>query len=177
MPSCMIPHSPPATTYAREPTYRICREPKQPDARLLIARWREHSAKKDITIGKDIPSRAFAKFLSHIMVVEPINNDSDGQVRLAGTALRSRYGTEATGKRLSEMYPPTILPQYLAYLRNARTSGAPLILETTLPQDAAPPVAFEKIILRALAPDQISMWNVVGMFPRNGREDYAVRDD
>lgn len=167
MASSMTPPRLSEMAYARDPIYRVCREPKQPDARLLVSRWREHTAKRDIVIGKDIPSRAFAKFLSHIMIVEPIDGDENGVVRLAGTAIRMRYGTETTGRKLSELYSPTVLPQYLAYLRDVRNTGKPLILEATFLQDDASPVAFDKIVLRAFSPDQIKTWNIAGVLLRN----------
>lgn len=163
----MTPHRLFGTACARDPIYHPCQEPKQPDARLLLSRWREHTAKRDIIIGKDIPSRAFARHLSHLMIVEPINGEADGSVRLAGTALRLRYGTEVSGKRLSEIYSPAILPQYLSYLRDVRNTGEPLILEATFLRDEALPVAFDKIILRASAPDRTTMCNVVAVFLRN----------
>ncbi len=167
MPSSMIPNYMPAIAYAADPIYRTCQESKQPGARLLVTRWREHTTKGDIVIGRNIPSHAFARLLSHIMIVEPINGDTDGRIRLAGTAIRSRYGTEVSGKHLSELYSPAVLQQHLTHLRNARNAGEPLILEATVMRHEASPLVFDKIVLRAFAPDQISMWNIVGVFIRN----------
>ncbi len=164
----MTPHRLSQTAYALDPVYGTCQEPKQPDACALLSCWCEQATKQDLVIGKDIPSRAFAKFLSHIMIVEPMDSDTNGLIRLAGTALRLRYGTEASGKRLSEFYSSTILPQYLAYLRGVRDTGEPLILEASYLRDDALHFVSDEIVLRALAPDGVSMWNVVAVFLRNG---------
>ncbi|MDE2113221.1 MAG: PAS domain-containing protein [Alphaproteobacteria bacterium] len=134
---------------------------------MLVKRWCEHTTKADIVIGRDIPSPAFARLLAHIMIIEPIDDDRDALVRLAGTAIRARYGAEASGKHLSDLYAPLVLQQHLAQLRCVRSSAEPLILEVTIPREDAVPLVFDKVIFRALARDQAQMWNVVGVFVRN----------
>jgi hypothetical protein len=167
MPSRTAPTHASAPSHSPDPIYRVCQEPARTGARLLIVRWREHAAKGDIVIGRDIPSHAFARLLSHMMIVEPITDVTDGLIRLAGTSVRSRYGCEVSGKHLSDLYSPTALQQHLAHLREVRDAGEPLVLEATVPRNEALPLVFDEIILRALAPDLVSMWNVVGVFVRS----------
>ena len=54
--------------------------------------------------------------------------------------------------------------QNQARMRAVRETGMPVILAGTVPQDDAPPLHFDAIILRAWAPNHDAMWNVVGIF-------------
>lgn len=147
-----------ASTWATpDPTYCICREPTHPSARVLLMRWFEQSAHGDIVVGKDIPSHHFAKLLSHLMILELIDGDTDCHIRLAGTSLRRLFRREVSGERLSELYSASTLEQQLARLREVRRTGEPIILAATMARADAPPFAH----------DEVRWWNVIGIFVRD----------
>ena len=147
-----------------EPSYALRAEPTDPDAHQFLALWREQTRGRDLIIGKDISSRPVARFLANLMVVEPINDDADCRVRLAGSLVRRRYGREVSGQRLSALFSWDIFERHIADMREVRRTGEPLILLATVPQETSGPRTFDVVILRVLAPDGKSMWNIVGIF-------------
>ncbi len=54
--------------------------------------------------GAIFPSREMGKFLSNIIIVEPIGDWEDSHVRLAGQILMLRFGRDVTGMRGSEVF-------------------------------------------------------------------------
>lgn len=164
MPSSFAPVNAIALLTAPDPRYAVCAEPSHPEARKFLAVWRKHAAGVDIKIGKDIPSRAFARFLTNLMIVEPIEGGSDCRIRLAGTLVRRRYGREVSGERLSALFSRDTFEQNLARMKAVRETGTPLVLAGTLEHEDATPLNFEVIILRARAAKDDAIWNVVGIF-------------
>lgn len=63
-----------------------------------------------IVIGRDVPSRAIARLLNRVIVYEPIDDHHDLKVRLAGTAVRHRFGHDITGQKMSELFSPAEFP-------------------------------------------------------------------
>ena len=115
-------------------------------------------------IGKDIPSRPFARFLGNLMIAEPIDDDTDCRIRLAGSSLRQRYKREVSGRRLSELFSPVIAADNLARLRKVREMGRAFIHTAAVMPDDTPPLHYEVLLLHALAPNEAAMWNVIGIF-------------
>lgn len=150
-----------------DPSYSVSAEPREADAREFLARWRARAQDGDIVIGTDIPSRPFARFLANLMIVEPVEEEKDCRIRLAGSLVRRRYGREVSGQRMSGLFSPHIFERHIADMREVRRTGKPLILAATVPQKDTLPLSFDVVIVRALAPDRQTMWNVVGVFMRS----------
>lgn len=146
----------------------IARAPTQFEATGFLECWREEAATGDIVIGRDIPSRPFAKFLTHLMLAEPIEDESDCHIRFAGTLLHRYFGRDVTGERLSDLYPLPVFVQHCSAMRNVRQSGVPVTLTGTIASELLPVRGFEVVILRARAPDDIAIWNVIGIFVSTG---------
>ncbi|MDA8093274.1 MAG: PAS domain-containing protein [Betaproteobacteria bacterium] len=147
-----------------DPYYQIRVEPAHPDAAAFLVTWREHTHSRDVVIGKDIPSRPFARFLGNLMIAETIDDDTDCRIRLAGSSLRQRYKREVSGRRLSELFSPPIAADNLARLRKVRETGGAFIHAAAVMPDVAPPLYYEVLLLRALAPNETAMWNIIGIF-------------
>jgi len=147
-----------------DPYYQIRADPAHPAAATFLALWRKEAETHDLVVGKDIPSRRFARFLSHLVVVEPIDNDTDCRVRIVGEAARGRYGRDVAGARFSELFSPTVCRDNLMRLREVRRTGEPIIFDAAIVRDDAPPLCYEVLLLRVLAPDERTLWNVVGIF-------------
>ncbi len=144
-----------------------CQQANAPDfleARQLLTCWREHTTQGEIVIGRDIPSRPFARFLSHLLVAVPVEGDTDCHIRLAGTLLHRYFGGDVGGKRFSDLYPHPLFEQHLAATREVLRTGGPVVLSGTIASELLPLRRFEEVILRALAPDEITIWNVIGIF-------------
>lgn len=78
--------------------------PELPATKALIELWESYEPRGGMRMGRDIPSRDLGKFLSNIIIVEPIGDWEDSYVRLAGQILMLRFGHDVTGKRGSEVF-------------------------------------------------------------------------
>lgn len=143
---------------------QVATDPCYTQARQFLDLWREQSALGEIVVGRDIPSRPFATFLCHLMVAEPIDADTDCNIRVAGTLLHRYFGRDATGERLSDVYLRPLLEQHLAAMRDVRRTGSPVVLAGTIASELLPLRMFEEVIVRARAPDDIAIWNIIAIF-------------
>jgi hypothetical protein len=142
--------------------YQPVPEAQHPDVQKLLAFWREREAAGGFVVGRDIPSRALAGVLHSIMIHEPLA-DSDFQIRIAGSALRRRYGMEITGRKLSELFGPDFEPQ-LAWTRHVLATGEPCILDVKEQRLGQTRLHREVIVLRVLAPGRATHWVLAGVF-------------
>lgn len=151
-------------TASPDPYYQIRGEPVHPLATEFLEVWRSESRSRDLVVGKDIPSRPFARFLSQLLILEPIEGDSDFRIRIAGDALRKRYGRDVTGLQFSELYSSPVAADNLMRLREVRRTGIPIIFDAAIIRADAPALCYETLLLRILAPDERTYWNIVGIF-------------
>ncbi|MBU6297661.1 MAG: PAS domain-containing protein [Alphaproteobacteria bacterium] len=147
-----------------DPYYQIREEPSHPMAAELVALWREESRTRDPVVGKDIPSRPFARFLSHLMIVEPVEDDTDCKIRIAGDVIRKRYGRDVKDAQFSELFSPAVFRDNMMRLREVRRTGVPIIFDATVIPDDGPSFSYEVVLLRVLSPDERTYWNIVGIF-------------
>lgn len=147
-----------------DPYYQIRAEPAHPLAAEFLALWREECRARDLVVGKDIPSRPFARFLTHLMIVEPIEDGADCRIRIAGEAVRKRYGRDVKDARFSELFSPAMCADNMMRLREVRRTGVPIIFDAAIVRDDAPALCYEVLLLRILAPDERTTWNVIGIF-------------
>lgn len=78
--------------------------PELPALKTLLEIWRNFEANGGMRMGRDIPSREIARFLSHITIIEPVGDWEDSHVRLAGQLLMTRFGRDVTGMRGSDVF-------------------------------------------------------------------------
>ena len=149
---------------SHDPYHQVRAAPSHPKAVAFLDTWRAHARERDLVVGKDLPSRPFARFLDNLMIAEPIENGADFRIRLAGSSLRKRYRREVSGERFSTLFSPLVAEENIARLHKVQRTGIPSVLLAAVITDDAPPVRYEVIMLRALAPDETTMWNVIGIF-------------
>lgn len=101
-----------ATNAALTECFRLIERPQHRDLQILVQLWQDRP-EDGFEIGRDIPSRRFAPFLSHILFWEPLPDGSNWTLRLCGEALRLRFGDNAVGKHISELIAPEVLPHFL----------------------------------------------------------------
>ncbi len=154
----------PLFSVSPDPYYHVLAEPLHPLAAAFLGVWRHESSLRELVAGKDLPSRPLMHFLSNLMIVEPIDGDTDGRIRDAGSALRYRYGRDVTNVKFSQLYTSPGAADNLMRLREARRTGTPIVFSTTIIRARAPALCYETILLRILAPDERTYWNVVGIF-------------
>jgi hypothetical protein len=120
-------------------------------AQLLLDTWRKRAADGGFVIGRDLPSRALGSILRNLAVFEPIDNQTDFHVRIAGTGMLRRFGRDITGVRLSEVFAPQLFERRKAMIFAAIHSGRK-------------PLRFEVVVLPVLAPDRVTPWALAGLF-------------
>ena len=147
-----------------DPYYHILAEPLHPLAVAFLGVWRDRSSTRELVVGKDIPSRPFVRFLPNLMIVEPIDDDTDGRIRIAGSALRGRYGRDVANARFSNLYTSPGAADNLMRLREVRRTGSPIVFAATIIRASVSALCYETLLLRILAPDDSTYWNVVGIF-------------
>lgn len=142
--------------------------PRHPAGRQLLELWQAGQAAGGFAVGRDVPSRATARLLSSLMVLEPMNGGENYRIRLAGTALRRRWNDrEVTGLKLSDVFEPELFQSQLAFTNSVLESGAPLILDVKQGKPGGGHLRRETILLRVLAPDATANWILVGIFFKN----------
>jgi hypothetical protein len=143
--------------------YRPIAAPAHPEAVKALAFWDARPA-DGIIIGRDVPSRAIASLLSHIIVHEPIDGGSDLKVRVAGTAVRRRFGRDVTGETLSKLFPTPSFPERLKSVLTAIETGVPQFADCQLSSGSLEILHSELVILPVLAPDRVSKWAMTVVF-------------
>lgn len=148
----------------RKLQYTLLDEAVHPDSKKLIETWRTRQADGGFVMGRDIPSRPLATLLHSIMVTEPINDRTDFKIRLAGTALRRRWGCEITGMQFSQLFSPETLATQLRETNQVLDSGQPALMDVKEIEAGVVRFHREAIVLRILAPDKVTPWIMAGVF-------------
>jgi hypothetical protein len=140
--------------------------PEHPSSKALIALWRLHEAESGMRMGRDVPSRAIARFLSNISVCEPVGDWTDGRIRLAGTILTERFGRDIQGALISELYgsDPAGGSMLLENARRAQATRQPGLLCTRVCAGEREVMRFEVVALPIFASDGRAPLSLVGTF-------------
>ncbi len=140
--------------------------PEHPSSLELIEHWRTHEATGGMRMGRDIPSRAIAKFLSGIVVCEPVGAWADGRIRLAGSVLTQRFGRDIQGALIRDLYhnDPEGGDALLENARRAQETREPGLLSTRVCAGEIEVMRFEVVALPIWAPDATTRWSLVGVF-------------
>ncbi len=140
--------------------------PEHPSSVELIEHWHAQEATGGMRMGRDMPSRAIAKFLSNIVVCEPVGEWTDGRIRLAGSALTQRFGRDIQGTLISELYgnDPDGGAMLLQNAKLAQKTREPGLLSTRVCKGQVEVMRFEVVALPIWAPDGTTHWSLVGVF-------------
>ncbi len=144
--------------------HEIVRERETPahrGARQLLEAWRAREGR--FVVGRDVPSRDLAKVLSGLALFQPILH-GDFRVRLAGLALRRRFGRDVTGEKLSQVLDAAQFARHAARLRALLDTGTPLVVETQVMAQGRLQMCYEMVALRVFAPDGETPWAMSGIF-------------
>lgn len=139
--------------------------PRHHEAKILLDYWRHCVGKSgDFVIGRDIPSRVIASLLRSIIVTEPVAGGGDFRMRLAGTAIRRRFGDDIGGQMLSDLFPPEDFQHHLAGNNEVLRTGKPLILDSRLTRGNVDELHSEVVLLPVKSGDGAQDWILVGIF-------------
>ena len=139
--------------------------PRHPEAIELLDYWRTVVARGNgFLIGRDIPARPIARLLKNVRIDEPLPDGSDIRVRLAGTAIKRRFGTDVHGALLSGLFKPADFRHHLAGELEVVRTGAPLVIDSCLMRGGLVELHTEIVILPILDRDARTPLLVVGFF-------------
>jgi len=138
-------------------------KPVHHGARQLLDIWTAREAEGRFTVGRDVPSRGLARLLSGLALFQPILH-GDFRVRLAGLAMRRRFGRDVTGEKLSELLTDEQFADHSERLQALLEGGRPLLLETRLNEGGRLRLCYEMLVLRVFAPDGVTPWAMSGIF-------------
>jgi hypothetical protein len=134
------------------------------DARFLYDEWRKQASAGGFMVGIHVPSRRLARVLPALSIYEPVDGGRDFHVRLAGTALRRRFGRDITGAKLSEVFSGKRLDYYAGRMRRVLTDGEPFMLDLRVVHDGLTRLRFEWLGLQVFSPDCRHPWIMTGHF-------------
>jgi hypothetical protein len=144
--------------------HTVLAEPKHRDARFLLDEWRKQAATGGFMVGIHIPSRKLARVLPAISLYDPIENGRDFRVRLAGTALRRRFGRDITGAKFSEVFSGKSFDYYAGRMRKVLADGEPFVLDLKTMSDGLTRLHFEWLGVQVFSPDCRHPWVMTGHF-------------
>lgn len=141
----------------------LLREARHPEAKKLSAFWQARP-QDGLIVGRDIPSRPIASMLSRVLVWEPINGGEDLRVRLAGAAVRRRFGRDVKGLLFSELFPPHDCARILPLTRRMLKTGEASIADSRIFEGTIEKLHQELVVFPVTAPNRIDKWVLVGAF-------------
>jgi hypothetical protein len=149
---------------AVEDSFDVLSQPKHRDALFLHAEWKRHSSTGGFMVGIHVPSRKLARVLPALSLYEPVEGGRDFRVRLAGTALRRRFGRDITGLSMSDLFSGKSLAYYNGRMRKVLNDGEPFMLDLRVEHDGLARLHFEWLGLQVFSPDCRHPWIMTGHF-------------
>lgn len=146
-----------------EETFIPISQAQHTGARALLEFWQKRSA-AGIKIGRDIPSRAIAKHLSHLILWAPLDGGRDFVVRHMGETLRSRFGGYVVGQKMSELLAEDVFSYHVDAYRRLVAEKRADILDVVQSHNGVDLLHYELVVFPATAPDSAETWIVVGVF-------------
>lgn len=140
--------------------------PELASTRGLLDIWRFHEAEGGMQMGRDIPSRALARFLAHITIVEAIDDWADSFVRVAGHALMIRFGQDVTGMRGSVIFAGNEKghTELCGLSRKAQATREPFFMDSAVVRGGEVLMRMETFHAPIYGPDGSPAWHMGGLF-------------
>jgi hypothetical protein len=140
--------------------------PQSETLQALLELWKTRP-QDGFEIGRDIPSRAFAPFLSHILLWEPMEGTTDYRLHLCGESLRLRFGNNPVGKSFSQLVAPEAVPHFLEAIKSVLAkdlySCFNIHLSRSAPIDGRRQLDFELLTFPVWSPRRTARWILNGV--------------
>jgi hypothetical protein len=154
----------PITGQSLEMTICEIEAPTHEGVKELLAYWTACNRAGGFVMGRDIPSRAIARLTKHLVVMEPIGSGEDFRYRLVGSVLNHRLGRDITGMLVSDVFPETVVTDFLLSLNKAIATGAPVFQDVRVSGVLGEVRRPEAVLLPMKSPDQTATWVLNGVF-------------
>ena len=132
---------------SQEDLLELIPENADPEMRWMMDYWLSKRGERQIPLRSDIDPLDFYKFWPTIYLLEGETLENL-HVKVAGTAYRSLYGYEVTGKKIIDIIPeqlaPKVIEDYLVCIEEKR----PVYLESDMTwREKNAPVFYHRILL------------------------------
>lgn len=134
------------------------------DAIALLAYWQERRAAGGFAMLREVPSKAIARFMKHLVVLEPLPDRSDFRYRIAGMILRERLGRDVTGMTISDVFDAEPAKGLLAATQKVVDTDTPVFLRLHVRGMFAEVRKPELVSLPVRSIDGSEIWALVGVF-------------
>lgn len=140
--------------------------PDLPATKALIQIWKSYEAEGGMRMGRDIPSREIAKYLSNIIIVEPVGDWEDSRVRLAGQILMMRFGRDVTGMLGSDVFNDNLKAHKVLcdLSREAVKTRKPFFIDSRVMRNGAELMHLESMNAPIFGPNGEPGWMLGAMF-------------
>jgi hypothetical protein len=138
--------------------------PLHPGAQQLLAYWNACQVDGGFVMGRDVPTRSIASLTKNLIVLEPVQDQTDFRFRLVGQALRDRFGRDVAGLLISEVYDEPTTQSFQSALRKVVDTQRPVfqvVHVTGALGDVRKP---ETVLLPMKAADELTSWILCGLF-------------
>jgi hypothetical protein len=147
-----------------ERTYTPIAEPSNPDTITLLNDWKKADANGGFVVGRDVPSRALATILRDLILFEPVPDNLNFRVRLAGTVCIGHYGMDITGKLMSELFDAPTFEFNVRSGWKVIQTAKPSLFAAELTRLGIVLHHYEIALLPVWSPDRSNRWLLCGVF-------------
>ena len=132
---------------SREGLLEIIPENADPEMRWMMDYWVSKRGNRQIPLRADIDPLDFYKFWPTIYLLEG-DKLEDLYIKVAGTAYRSLYGYEVTGKRIIDIIPEELAPKVIEDYIVCIKERVPVYMESDMTwREKNAPVFYHRILL------------------------------
>ena len=96
------------------------------DAEALQTYWSYCRQAGSFVMSRDVPSKAIARLMKHLVVLEPLTDCVDFRYHLTGMVLTERLGRDVTGMLISEVFEPRPARSLIDAARKAIDTDGPI---------------------------------------------------
>jgi hypothetical protein len=115
-------------------------------------------------MSRDVPSKAIARLMKHLVVLEPAADNADFKYRLTGMVLMERLGRDVTGMLVSDVFDPKPARSLIDAARRAIDTDGPVFQRIHVRGLLAEVRKPELVLLPISALDSPATWVLVGVF-------------
>lgn len=134
------------------------------DAEALLAYWSHCRKSGGFVMSRDVPSKAIARLMKYLVVLEPLTDCVDFKYHLTGMVLTERLGRDVTGMLISEVFEPGPAQSLIDAARKTIDTDGPIFARIHIRgvlSDVRKPELVLLPIGQLHAPDT---WVLVGVF-------------
>jgi len=132
------------------------------DAEFLLAHWRHCRQSGGFIMSRDVPSKAIARLMKHLVVLEPVGDDFT--YRLTGMVLTERLGRDVRGMLVSDVFDQKPAKSLIDAARRVIDTDAPVFQRIRVRGLLAEIRRPELVLLPVGLPDGPGTWVLVGVF-------------